>query len=55
MKFYNYDEIQNMMANILAEGKEEVWQTLEEEKNAIKRFRTRKIYFQALEKLNIRS
>lgn len=51
MKFYNYDELQNMMANIVAEGSDEVWKSIEEEKDAIKRFRQRQLYFQALEKM----
>lgn len=52
MKFYNYDELQNMMANIAAEGADEVWKTLEEEeKNAIERFRKRDLYFKALERM----
>lgn len=49
--FHHLSEIENMMSNIQAEGKENVLQSIEEEKDAIKRFKERNLFYQALKKL----
>jgi len=50
--FHNLSELENMMSNIMAEGKENVWQYIEEENNAFKRIEKRKLFTLALNKLN---
>lgn len=50
--FHNLSELENMMSNISAEGKENVWQYIEKEKDALKRCAKRKLYWTALTKLN---
>ena len=49
--FHKLSPIENMLSNIIAEGKIEVWQSIEEEKNGLKRAGQRKLYFEALKKL----
>ena len=49
--FHKLTPIENMQANIMAEGQKEVWDNIEEEKNGLKRARQRKLYFEALKKL----
>lgn len=49
--FHHLSDLDNMMSNIIAEGKENVWKYLEEETNAIKRITKRNLYFKALETL----
>lgn len=50
-KFFHMDKLHNMMANIIAEGEKEVWQSIEEVKNPFDRCKERSIYFQALAKI----
>ena len=50
--FHNVSDLENMMINILNEGKEKTWSYIEEETNALKRCEQRKIYWTAIKKLN---
>lgn len=50
-KFHNISALENMLINIQNEGEKEVLQYIEEEKNAIKRFKERNLFYQALNKL----
>jgi len=50
-KFHNISELENMMINIQNEGEKEVLLNIEEEKNAIKRFKERNLFYEALKKL----
>ena len=54
MTFYDYDELQDMVASIAAEGDKAIWLDIETEKNALKRIAKRKLFFQALEKMRIK-
>jgi len=49
--FHHLSDLENMMSNIVVEGKDNMWQYLESESNAIKRIAKRNLYFEALEKL----
>ena len=49
--FHHLSELENMMSNIIAEGQKEVWDSIEEINNAIERISQRKLYFEALKKL----
>ena len=49
--FHKFSPIENMLSNIIAEGQKEVWDSIEEEKNGLKRASQRKLYFEALKKL----
>lgn len=49
--FHKLNDLQNMMSNIMAEGKENVWQYIEQEANVLKRVYQRNLYFEALNKL----
>jgi len=51
MKYYQYTALENMMCNIVFEGKKEVWDLIEEIKNPLERCRERKLFKQAIEKL----
>ena len=50
--FHHFSDFQNLMSNIMAEGEEKVWQSIEEQPDALYRIQERKMYFKALEKLN---
>lgn len=50
-KFHNITPIENMLINIQAEGQQEVLQSIEEEKDAIKRFKKRNLFYTAIKKL----
>jgi len=50
--FHNLSELENMMSNIVAEGKDNMWKLIEEESNAFKRIEKRKLFTLALNKLN---
>lgn len=49
--FNHLTEVENMMINIQNEGQQEVLQSIEEEKDAIKRFKKRNLFYTALNKL----
>jgi hypothetical protein len=49
--FHNISEFENMIMNILNEGQEVVWQLIESEKDAINRCKQRKMYAQAINKI----
>lgn len=52
MKSFNPNKFENMMMNIVDEGKIEVWNEIEKEKCAIKRCQKRKLYSEALQKIS---
>ena len=49
--FHNVNELENMMINIQAEGVDNMLKFIETEKNAIRRFKERNLYYRALKKL----
>jgi len=49
--FHHLSELENMLINIQAEGQQEVLHSIEEEKDAIKRFKKRNLFYTALNKL----
>ena len=49
--FHKLSPIENMLSNIIAEGQSDVWQSIEEINNALERTSKRKLYFEALKKL----
>jgi len=49
MKYQHLNNINNMMSNIIAEGRKTVWDTIEEEKDALERCKKRKLYHRALQ------
>jgi len=49
--FHHLSELENMMSNIIAEGQQDVLQSIEEEKDAIKRFKKRNLFYTAINKL----
>jgi len=49
--FKKLSPLDNMMSNIVAEGKINVWQSIEQINNAFKRCDQRKLFKAALEKL----
>jgi len=51
MKKHNINELENMIINILAEGKEKVWNCMEQIKNPLERCRYRKIFAEAIKKI----
>ena len=46
-----YNEIENMMLNLIEEGQIKVWQSIEEIKNPLERCKQRKIYSIAIKKI----
>lgn len=50
--FHHLSEADNMMANIVAEGKETIWRWIEEQPDAFKRCTMRNFYTSALTKIN---
>lgn len=52
MNYKNYNEIETMMCNMIAEGNQEVWASLEMIKNPLERCYQRKLYAQAFKILN---
>lgn len=52
MRFIKYDKLKNMMANIMEEGGKNVLVFIEKEKDAIKRFQLRNLYYRALDKIS---
>lgn len=50
-KYHKNSELEMMMLNIILESQLEVWQTIEEEKDAWKRIEKRKLYTKALNEL----
>ena len=51
MKYYKNNELENMMLNIVDFGKEEVWKDIEIERDARVRCHKRKVYAQALKRI----
>ena len=49
--FHKFSKLENMQMNIVTEGQLEVWQSIEEINNPIERISQRKLYFEALKKL----
>ena len=49
--FHKFSKLENMQMNIVTEGQLEVWQSIEEINNALERASKRKLYFEALKKL----
>ena len=52
MKYYPLDKLNNMICNIVAEGKKEIWQSIEEIKNPLERCKERKLFAVSIKKLN---
>jgi len=52
IKFFNISELDNMVINILEEGKENVLKEIEKINNPIKRSKQRNLYYLAIEKIN---
>ena len=52
MKYNKYTKLENMMCNIVFEGKKEVWGEMEKIKNPLKRCEERKLFAFAIEKFN---
>ena len=51
MKKYNPTEFENMTIEILMCGKDVIWKDIEEEKNALKRCRQRRIWANVINKI----
>lgn len=51
IKFYKISKIESILIAIIAEGQQEVWESIEEINNPIERIGQRKLYFEALKKL----
>lgn len=51
MKYHSYDKFENMMLNIVQEGKQKVWQSIEKIKNPFERCKQRKLFAEALKKI----
>ena len=51
MKYHKLNTFENMLTNIIAEGKYATWQEIELEPDAFKRVAKRKLYKQAVEKM----
>ena len=49
--FHKFSKLENMQMNIVTEGQLEVWDSIEEINNPIERIGQRKLYFEALKKL----
>jgi len=49
--FKKLTPLENMMSNIVAEGKERVWKSIEDIKNPISRCKERRLFAEALKKL----
>ena len=49
--FHKLSNLENMMANIIAEGEKKVFDSLDVIKNPLERCQQRKIYFEAMNKL----
>ena len=49
--FHKFSKLENMQMNIVTEGQLEVWDSIEEINNPIERISQRKLYFEALKKL----
>ena len=49
--FHKNSALENMMSNILAEGKDNVWKWMETINKPLKRASTRKLYHEALKKI----
>ena len=50
--FHKLNNLQNMMINIMTEGKEEVFKSFEVIKNPLERCKQRKLYHFAIQKFN---
>jgi hypothetical protein len=50
-KYHKHNKIDIMMVDIVVLGKKEVWESIEDEKNAFKRIEKRKLFTKALRKL----
>jgi hypothetical protein len=48
LHFHKFSLLDNMMANILAEGEDKVWLNLESIKDPLIRIKEKKLYFDAL-------
>ena len=53
MKNAKYNPLENMMCNIIEEGKEEVWLEIEKTHSTFKRCDERKIFSVAIKKLGL--
>lgn len=51
MEYGRYSILENMMCNIIAEGKKEVWEEIEKIKSPLKRCQERKLFSNAIKKL----
>ena len=51
MNKHNINELENMIINILEEDEKEVWQNIEKISNAFKRCEKRKLFAQAINKI----
>ena len=52
MKYYKINKLENMMANIVAEGYCAIWQSIEEVNNPFMRANKRKLFAKACKKLS---
>lgn len=51
MKYAKYKPLENMMCNIIEEGKKEVWDEIEKIKQPLKRCEERNLFNQAIKKI----
>lgn len=49
--FHNISDLESMMMNILDDGQDEVWKTIEQIKLPLKRCKARKLFAQAINKI----
>ena len=53
IRMFRATKLENMMINISAEGRDNVWMSIEQENDAHKRCHLRKIFTKALKKLKL--
>jgi len=52
MNYHNSNPLENMMLNIVTEGEKEVWQSIEAFKDPLLRCQKRKLFAEAIKKIN---
>lgn len=51
MKYHTINNLESIMIDILCEGEKEIWQTIEQETNALIRAEKRKLFAKAMKKI----
>ena len=51
MKYHKLNNLENMMTNIVAEGREATWNEIDKIQNVFERIKVRKLYWQAIKKI----